>query len=473
MVLVLRVTKRLGLFILTIFSMVFSVGCINFNYENNNGSNNNSNNEVRETDKINLVYQYLRNHYYSDLFLDIDEIESVEELLSYTDPYTGIYEQGSTNIEKGETFVGYGLTFIDDKEGLLVVGVNDEVDLHKKIFTGDIIIKIDGIVLKDLTYYQKTSYLKPELNKKKPITIKRLNKELDLILETTNVPFPSVIKHNFYGIGYIEITRFGSTTYDIFLNTLNALENSNINGLIIDVRNNGGGYLDSVYNILKLFIGGEDPMFHLFYPKRNEYISYYPEEDTLRKPYPITILINQNSASASEVFAGVMQQNGYKLIGEKTYGKDVFQSGHKLPAPFKANQVLNITHGYWLLKNNESASEGIYPDKLIYESGIRTLIEPTLTKEYKKGESSPYIGVYQYLINLTVTGDFIPNYFDDNFENMIKIYQNNNSLIESGILDEETLISLIIYYKEIKKDKSYDDLLNEALQDMENKINGN
>jgi len=464
--LALRVTKKVYLFILIVFVSLFLVSC-------NKDNNNISNTPPDEAKQIEIVYDILKEQYYSSLNLDISQITSLEELLNYTDIYTKIYKTGSTNIEKNESYIGLGITVIEHADGLFVSDVNDEIDIYKQLFVGDVIIKINNNTLKNLIFEDKTKALQKELNETITFTIMRLNKKINVEVKVVEVPFKSISYANYNDIGYIKINRFGTTTYNHFNNSLNQLESENIKGLIIDVRDNGGGYLTAVSNILKLFVSGSEPMFYLYEPKANEYNPIFPNEQTIEKPYPITVLVNQNSASVSEVLAGVMQKYGYNVIGEKTFGKDLYQTSKNLPSPFKNNEAISITSGYWLLEKNKSVKGGIYPDVFIYDSGIRSLIYPVLNKEYQLNEASPYIGVYQYILSLLIEGDYIPDYLNEDFSNMLKEYQSSINIEKTGILDEQTQKQLIITYRELKKDKNYDELLNKAITHMEIKINGN
>lgn len=467
----LRVTKKVYLFVLIVFAGLFLVSCEKENKPSKTEDNNNI--QANETKQIDIVYDILKDKYYSNLDLDISQISSLEELLTYTDIYTRIYKAGSTNIEKDESYIGLGITVLEHDDGLFVSNIADDIDVYKKIFAGDIIIKIDDLNLKDLSFDEKTRALKKELNDTITLTINRLDNQVIVEANIVNVPFKSITFSNYNDVGYIKINRFSNTTYENFKNALTKLESENIQSLIIDVRDNGGGYLNAVNNILKLFIAGEEPMFYLYEPKIDNYIEYYPNQSTKEKPYPISVLVNQNSASASEVLAGVMQKHGYTIIGEKTYGKDLYQTSHNLPEPFAENEAISLTRGYWLLEKNKSVKGGIYPDVLIYDSGIRSLIYPVLSKEYHLKEASPYIGVYQYILSLIIEGDYIPDYLNLDFSNMLKKYQKSIEIEETGILDETTQKNLIIAYHNFKKDINYDELLNKAITHMEIEINGN
>lgn len=471
---VLRGIKNSFIFILIFVLSVLLVSCNGEKIDPIVDDNDNNNTTIeRETDKINQVYDHLKNKYYSELDLDIEKINTVEELLTYYDPYTRIYTTGSNNIEKDESYVGLGITVIDNDLGLLVNDVNSFVDVYKFVFAGDIITEVDGVSLEGLTFTQKSEKLKKELNETINLKIKRVNSLLEVSVETVEVPFLSVSYSKVDDIGYLKITRFANSTYNQFKTALETLEASNIKGLIIDVRDNGGGYLNAVNNILKLFVVSDEPMFYLYSPRSDKYTPYNGDSNATVKPYPINILVNNRSASASEVLAGVMQKQGHTLIGEKTYGKNVYQSGILLQSPFNDNEVLNYTAGYWLLDEFNSVGGGIYPDVLVYEKDVRNLLYPSLVKEYKKGEVSPYIGIYQYLINLSVEGDYILDLFDENFEQMVLAYQEANNITPTGILDVNTQKQLIILYKDLLNDLNYDELFNEAISYMETKINGN
>lgn len=466
MVLAFRDIRRTIIVFLTILFSFSLFGCINITYAPLEPP------VVRETEKINKVYELLTDHYYGVLDLNLEEINTVNELLSYTDPYTRIYTSGSMSIEKGETYDGLGITTTDDEKGILIINVNIN-SYYDRVFPGDIITKIDDINLEGLDYHDKAVHLKKELGTELTLTINRMGEEITEVLEIIEIPFNSVVYNKYGNVGYIRINRFSLTTFDCFNDALTNLEELGIEGLVIDVRDNGGGYLGAVYNILKLFLDGDEPLFYTYRPRENEYTDYMPSEGATRKPYPIAILTNQNSASASEMLSGVMQKHGYSIIGERTYGKDVYQVGLELPAMFGENKVLNITKGYWLLNRNESVNGGIYPDLFIYDSKINRIVQPVLKEEYKIGQVSSYIGVYQYLVSLTVAGNYIPTFLNEEFSLMIKEYQRNNDLPETGILDEETQKSLIIDYAEIKNAGLYDTLLDEALEYMETVINEN
>lgn len=465
----LRTIRRFGVFILTL-AMTLMLSSCTINLIDPDGLINKSPNE-----QVNIVYFYLENLYYKDLPLNLREIKTVEELLSYADPYTMIYTQGSSSIERDESYPGVGITITDNDLGLFVTEINYQISIDDYLYVGDIITVVNDVELAELeTFESKTELLKGDIGDPLNLTVNRLGEELEFELEIIEIPYKSINYKKINNVGYIEIARFGKDTTMYFRQALEDLERQGFDSLIIDVRDNGGGYLDVAVDIVSMFIVDEEPFLSIYNVKEDTKKTYNTGTEPLDRDYEILFLVNQNSASASEVVSGTFQKYGYELFGERTYGKDLFQRGYLLPdEAFPENSVLNITLGYWYLKDESRVVGGIEPDIYFSESGIKTLPYPALIKEYQKGESNPYIYVYQFLISQSVNGKYRPNYFDDNFEQMVLTYQEENDLDTTGILDVPTMMNLIDLYRSMMKDQAHDDMLNAAVNYLENKINGN
>ncbi len=469
----LRIIKRLGVFILTIAMAVVLTGC-SINLIDPDGFLNKSPNE-----EVNIVYYYLDKFYYEDLPLNLKKIKTVEELLSYADPYTLLYTEGSMSIEREESYYGLGITIANHDLGLLVTEINYFIDYDQYIYVGDIITTVNDVDLIDMeTMDEKTELLKGEYLDPINLAVLRLGEIVEVELEIIEIPYKSINYQKINDIGYIQITRFGKNTALYFKQALEELEDEGIESLIIDVRNNGGGYLSEALDILKMFIVDEEPFLYTYYVKEDLKEPYYSlEELEKERDYEILFLVNSGSASASEVVAGTFQKYGYELFGERTYGKDLYQAGIPLyeyhKDIFPKGTRLNLTYGYWYLNDESRVVGGIEPDIYFTEAGIKTLLYPALLKEYSKGESNEYIYVYQYLISLSVEGTYIPKYFDENFELMVLEYQSLNDLEQTGKLDVPTMMLLIDLYRSMRKDQATDNLLTEAIYYMENKVNGN
>lgn len=452
-----RVTKLLIKTILTGFLVLILSSCtINF-YNPNEGYQNRSANP-----QVNEVYDLLYQYYYEELPLDLTKIETLDELLSYVDPYTYVYKANTRNIETGETYVGVGLTIQEHPLGLFVSSINPLTDNYHLMYVGDVITKIDDTVLEGLVFEDKTTLLKGELNEERVLSVTRFDEEISVTIKLQSVPFNSVVYRIFDKVGYIEINRFADTTASLFKEALDALEALNIEALVIDVRDNGGGYLSSVTSILENFVYGEDEYLYLYNVKQDTYGVYKPKFTEKPKSYPIVTLVNGSSASASEVLAGVLKQFDYPVFGERTFGKDVYQVGYAVPSVGE-NYYLNLTGGYWLLGDMTRVTRGVVPTKYHVQTGVNGLLYPVLSDVYRLGDASPYIETYQYLIGLSVAGSYEAGLFDNDFKVMVETYQFMNGLAISGELDKETILSLVDLYKTESLKQEQDHQLSAAI----------
>ena len=182
-------------------------------------------------------------------------------------------------------------------------------------------------------------------------------------MERKNVDIPSVdSKMLSDGIGYIQISEFQSNTAKQFKKALAALEKEDMKGLIVDVRSNPGGLVTSVVDILdQILPEGTVVYTEDKYGKKETYTS-----DASCMHYPMAVLVNGDSASASEIFAGAIKDYDYgTLIGTKTFGKGIVQTVF----PLENGDAIKITTAkYYTPKGHYIHGKGIQPDiKLEYK----------------------------------------------------------------------------------------------------------
>jgi carboxyl-terminal processing protease len=448
-----RVIKRLTSLILLLLTSLLA-GCeVDFNVISFGKRN--------RDPQIMEVYELLDKHYYENLPVDISKVRSIDELLSFTDNYTYIYSN-IRSIDIGDKYVGLGITIQEHKDGLFISAINVLTESDNYLYVGDIITSVNETNLAGLKFDEKTNLLKGKEGDEKRLLVSRFSEEVSVTLNLFEVPYESISYYKKGDYGYIKILRFTTETDEQFKDALTDLESQNISGLLIDVRDNGGGYLTSAVNILREFINDTEPILYTYYPKINYYESYEntPIEE---KTYPIAVLVNGNSASASEVIAGTMQKYGHKVIGSITYGKDLFQISVKLKK-FPEGTYLSFTQGYWLLKDKSSVRKGVVPDIYYPQVGVLSINYPVVYKEFDKGESHPLLNSFQYLLSRMSAHIYEPGLFDDNLEEMILEYQINNGLTETKRLDKETQLHLIDYYRSLIKDEVNDYQLNFALE---------
>lgn len=230
------------------------------------------------------------------------------------------------------------------------------------IQAGDIIIKANGEKLEDLWLYDAVEKIKWDAGTIVNLEILRLWEtdilEVPVVREKIQIPSveSEILDDN---IGYIILNMFWETTAEEFISELSSLEEQGIQGLILDVRDNGGGYLQSAVEILSEFIPHGEVVVKTKYRDSLFNKNYY-SSNIKTFDLPIVVLVNGNSASASEITAGALREyNKAIIVGEQTYGKGSVQQ----PFDMKDGSLLKLTIAHWYTpKGNSIENNGITPD---------------------------------------------------------------------------------------------------------------
>lgn len=284
-------------------------------------------------------YNYIISKYYGDIDEDklLDAaLEGVLEALD--DPYTTYIDENEVdnfNIQLEGSYQGMGIEIYNGNNNeLTILTVFDDSPAAKAgLQPGDVFLKIEGEDVTDLTSQEFSNKIKNRDNAKFILTIKRNEEELDVEVETNQVTLTSavskIIECDNKKIGYLGISIFANNTYLQVREELGKLEAEGIDSLIIDVRSNTGGHLTSVENILGLFLDSS----HIIYKTQDsDKIDTVYSSGKTTKSYPIIVLTNEMSASASEILTATLKEEyGAKSVGKKTYGKGSAQELRTLP----------------------------------------------------------------------------------------------------------------------------------------------
>ncbi|MCR4604925.1 MAG: S41 family peptidase [Eubacterium sp.] len=270
-------------------------------------------------------------------------------------------EMSNSIIHNQGDYVGIGCTIgVDSKNNhSYILSVSEGKPAAKAgLKKGDEILKINGQDTKGLSTDELTDMISDKEGVKVSITVLRGGKQLDFTVVTDKIVNQSVktktLKNN---IAYIDISNFDRDSVKQFEEALNKFKNNP--SLIIDLRGNGGGVLTACLSMLDKIL----PAGQLITETRKgqkDVIYKSTNKDTYAKP--IIILVNEKSASASEVFAGCLQDRGRaKLVGERTYGKGVVQTMYTVSE--KRGDGIKLTTGQYLLPSGRSINEkGLTPD---------------------------------------------------------------------------------------------------------------
>lgn len=305
------------------------------------------NSYVKEVDREKLInaaidgmYSYLNDEY--SIYMDKNTTESLEQRLD--GEYTGVGIEIITNKDDGKIIINKVFSNSPASEAGLKVG--------------DQLIALDGILLegKENTYVSDT--IKNSKNDTFRVKYLRNNKEYEITLKRKNVTIDSVDSEEYGNVGYIQIQTFSATTSKQVKNKINDF-GSNIDSIVIDLRNNTGGYLSSAYEIADYFIAKGKPIYQL--KNKNNKITKYNAKSGILKPFKgVSVLINGFSASASEVLTLALKESANAtIIGVKSYGKGTVQEKDIL----SSGAMVKYTTAYWLSPNGNSINNvGIKPD---------------------------------------------------------------------------------------------------------------
>ena len=285
---------------------------------------------------INNVYRQVITNYVDEIDLDSFTKLSINNMLSELDPYTSYLENeekdGIEILTKGK-YGGIGIS-IGKRENQLTVITPMENSPAKRagILSGDIIIKIDGSETKNLTMDQAAKLIRGKKGSKVVLSIQRFGEpdiiEFSLLRESIKVKDISYFGMLDEQTGYVRLTRFSRNSDQEMKDAIESLIQNNMTGLILDLRDNPGGLLNSAINILDMFTEKGQL---LVYTEGKTYKSrrkYFGKSDPLvPSNIKITVLVNQGSASASEIVAGVLQDvDRGVIVGRPTFGKGLVQT---------------------------------------------------------------------------------------------------------------------------------------------------
>ena len=293
----------------------------------------------KDLSKLVDTYYALVDNYYEDIDKELLVDDAIKGMLSSVgDIYTNYSDTDSTITFKETvdgSYEGIGATVGQTADGQLVVvevfkdSPSDKAGLKE----GDVIIKIDGEDYTNKTSTDVANYIKDNKNATITLTIKRDDEQKEIKLQRGMVEMPTVnseiYEKNDKKIGYISISIFSSITTKQFTNALDKLNKENINGLVIDVRDNGGGYLSVVTDIASEILEKNKVIYKL---EKDEKISEKKDNTKAKLEYPVAILVNSNSASAAEILAAAIKESydGF-VVGTNTYGKGTVQQTTTLP----------------------------------------------------------------------------------------------------------------------------------------------
>ena len=293
-------------------------------------------------EKLRTVMKLIQSDYVDVVDTDSLIEASFSDLLSMLDPHT-IYipaeELQDVNADLMGSFSGIGVSFQIINDSVQVIEVVTGGPAEKVgILPGDRIIKADttNLIGKDLNSEIVFKNLRGEKGSTVELVIHRYGQKKDVKYDVVRGDIPvnsvDVVYMINDSIGYIKVTKFSRNTYMEFFNALNDLKREGASSYVIDLRGNSGGFMDQAIFMANEFLpAGRLIVYTKGRKHENEYMAMSDGSGRF-KDYPIVVLTNEGSASASEIFAGAIQDNDRGLIiGRRTFGKGLVQNQTELP----------------------------------------------------------------------------------------------------------------------------------------------
>ena len=404
-----------------------------------------------KTNKFDKISAYLRTVWlYKDDYENLDQTLEDNAFYGMTtfpeDHYTSYMskdeiESFASNINMNYVGIGAQYSFTDSVSTITRV-FKDSPAEKGGMLPGDIIYAVDGESIEGLDSDQIKERIVGEPNTIVKITVLRSGKEVELNLIRAAIEYTAYAedKGNYV---YLNIMSFGDSTADECIKYLNSYKDKD--KLIIDLRDNSGGYQDSVQTVAGLFLGKDVVVLN-----ETDNAGVTKSYKTIVKQYfdnfkKIVVIVNENTASAAEVLSIALKEMhpNATLVGKTTYGKGVVQSSYYLGD----GSALKITTSYWSSPKGVSIhEEGVKPDVevLLDEVLYNTAYVMEEDDCYELDSVSGFVKTAElglkfldYNVNRT------DGYFDQNFANCLNEFKKDNGLKEDSLLDSDTYNAIV------------------------------
>lgn len=322
--------------------------------------------ERREFQKLYSAYDEIQSKYYEDVDTEQLVNGAINGMVdSLGDPYSDyMNEEEAAQFMEGisSSFQGIGAE-VQERNGYITVvsPIKNSPAEKAGVLPNDQIIAVDGESIQGFSTTEAVMLIRGEKGTEVTLTIVRGESQdpIDVTIVRDEIPIETVYSEMIGdNVAHIQITSFSRETYNELLTAIEEMENEGMEAMVIDVRQNPGGLLESALEISNLFIDEGKGMFEVEAKGQEPEIYLATEGDKIR--IPVTLLIDGGSASASEILAGAMSESAdIQLVGEKTFGKGTVQTANDLAD----GSNLKFTTARWLTPDGNWIHEkGIQPD---------------------------------------------------------------------------------------------------------------
>ncbi|KAA9301887.1 MULTISPECIES: S41 family peptidase [Aerococcus] len=426
---------------------------------------------AKDLRKLQYGYQILSDQYIGD----VKKAELLNGAMAgmaeaVDDPYTS-YLTGDAAESLDETikgsFEGIGAQVTTENGWLTIISpIKDSPAEKAGLQANDIILEVDGKSTKGLSTEEAVKLIRGEKGTEVELKIKRGDQEQTVKVKRDEIPIETVHAERMDqapDIGHIQISEFSETTYDELVTSLKNLQQEGAKKFVLDVRGNPGGLLPSVLKVANIFLEDGQTILRVEDNQGEEQVFKANSQDLgdFKVKAPLVVLIDEGSASASEILAGALQQSGQvPVVGQNSYGKGSVQTVF----PVDQEGKMKVTVAKWLTPDGTWINEkGIQPDieQALPDYAKLTLIDTS--QHYKAGQQSEAILNIQKILHSLgfLSEDQVTSRYDQDTVEAVKSVQEEAGLEVTGELDGETALRLTQKMQE--KIKANDSQLDKAI----------
>lgn len=413
---------------------------------------------TNEVQKIQAAFSTIVGGYVEDV--DRDEIvdgaiAGMTEVLQ--DPYSQyLTDQSAQQLDETieGAFEGIGAEIMEKDDYIQVVSpIKGSPAEEAGLMANDIITAVDGESIQGYTATEAVDLIRGEAGTDVVLTIQRGDDSFDVTVTRDTVPIQTVYYEMVpeqENTGYVQITSFSTPTYDELVAAIEDLRSQGAEQFVLDVRGNPGGLLTSALQIANMFLNDGDTIMQVQEKGADPFVYEASDADygDFQVDEDVVVLINEGSASASEILAAALQESAdIPVVGSQSFGKGTVQNVFSL----ESDSELKITIAKWLTPNGNWINEtGVTPDveASLPDYASLTLIDTSQT--YQEGDASEAIqNIEAILVALDYQESEADAVFAENTTNAVLSFQADQGLSETGVIDTETARAMISAIQEL------------------------
>ncbi|MBT2602924.1 S41 family peptidase [Bacillus sp. ISL-53] len=412
-----------------------------------------------EFEKLYSTYDKIKDDYYEE----VDEEKLVDGAIngmikSLDDPYSAYMdkkEASSFHESISSSFEGIGAEIQEQDGQIMVVSPIKGSPAEKAgVKPNDIILSVDGKSVEGLSSSEAVLKIRGEKGTKVDLSISRAGESepIELTIKRDTIPIETVYAEMLDdGVAKIQVTSFSEHTVQELKTALEEMSKKDMKGLVLDLRGNPGGLLDQAIEMASLFIPNGKVVLQV--EDRSGKKDVYKSENDGELKIPVVVLIDDGSASASEIVAAAVSESAdIPLIGVKSFGKGTVQQAKD----FKDGSNFKYTVAKWLTpEGNWIHKKGIKPDITVKLPDYASLPYISPDKELKASDSSSEVKAAEEMLKEAGHDPGkIDGFFDEATKNAVTAFQREQKIKETGTIKDDTTVKLmqVIREKILKND---------------------